>query len=376
MRKTESALVVIVLALLLLGIVMLFSTSSVRALASFHDSHYFLKRQLLWLLMALCAGMALTCFDYHYWQKLAVPVAVSSILLLLLVKGIGAEINGSRRWIRLGFLSFQPSEFAKLALIIIMSSWMAGTGPRARTWMQGLCFPLIWIGLFAGPVILEPDYGTTFLLAVVGMAIMFAGGSRIGHLLIAGTTGACGFALMIMHNRLRMERFFAFLWPEKYPDKAYHLIQSKVAFIAGGPFGVGLSNSMQKQFYLPEAHTDFILAIIGEELGFVATFLVVLAFIGILICGLYISFRAPDPFGRLLGFGITMMTCVQAAFNVGVVTGCLPTKGLPLPFISYGGSSLLVSVAMIGVLLNVARHCREEHIDEHTTSIKDRAHHF
>jgi cell division protein FtsW len=376
MRKTATVLIAIVIALLALGIVMLYSTSSVRASASFHNPRYFLNRQVIWLVLAIAFGAALSRFDYHWLQKLSMPIAVASILMLLLVMGIGSEINGSKRWIRLGVLSFQPSEFAKLASIVFMSAWMAGAGPRAKNFKEGLLFPLIWIGMFAGLIILEPDFGTTFLIAIVGLALMFVGGSRIGYLLISGTGGVCGFLLMIMHNRNRMERFFAYLWPEKYPERAYHLIQSKVAFISGGLFGVGLGNSMQKQFYLPEAHTDFILAIIGEELGFVATCLVVLMFTGILICGLMISLKAPDPFGRLLGFGITMMTVVQAAINIGVVTGVLPTKGLPLPFISYGGSSLLVSVASIGVLLNIAHHCSEEHVDEHTTSIKDRIHSF
>ena len=162
--------------------------------------------------------------------------------------------------------------------------------------------------------------------------------------------------------------------PEKYPATAYHLAQSKVAFIRGGLFGVGLGNSIQKQFYLPEAHTDFILAIIGEELGFLATCGVLALFLGLLICGLIISFRAPDPFGRLLAFGLTIMTALQAAINIGVVTGCLPTKGLPLPFISYGGSSLIGSLAGIGILINIARHTAAVTQDEHTRPIKDRTH--
>jgi cell division protein FtsW len=206
------------------------------------------------------------------------------------------------------------------------------------------------------------------------MLILFAGGARIVYLVVTGVVGICGFALAVMQNPVRMGRVLAFLMPEKYPATAYHLAQSKVAFIVGRLHGVGLGDSMQKQLYLPEPHTDFILAIIGEELGFLATFGVLLLFLGLFICGLIITTKARDPYGRLIAFGMTMMISLQAAINVGVVTGCLPTKGLPLPFISYGGSSLMMSVACVSVLVNVALHSTEGHDDPHTKLIKDRHH--
>lgn len=376
MRKTSSTLVAVVLVLLSLGIVMLASTSSVKGTASFDDPHYFLKRQLVWLFISLVVGVALTRFDYHWWQKLSVPLAVISVVLLVLVfvPGVGSKVGGSHRWLRVGPLSLQPSEFAKFSVIILLASWMAGIGRRSRNFKEGLLFPVMGLGVVLGLLIIEPDFGTALLVGIVGMIIMFAGGTRLGYLLITGTLGACGFILAIMRDPVRMIRILAFLMPEKYPEKAYHLAQSKIAFIKGGLFGVGLGNSMQKQFYLPETHTDFILAIIGEELGFLATCLVVVLFLGLLVCGMIISFSAPDPFGKLLGFGIIMMTTLQAVINVGVVTGCLPTKGLPLPFISYGGSSLIMSVAGVCVLLNIARHCDKSYVDSHTRSIKDKAH--
>lgn len=376
MRKTAVAVVLIVLILLCLGIVMLASTSSVRGAITYHDANYFLKRQLIWLALALPLGYLLTQFDYHGWQKLAMPLTILVIILLVLVlvPGIGAKINGSRRWIRLAGLSFQPSEPAKFAVIAMLSAWMAGAARKANQFQAGFIIPGVWIGALALPVLLEPDFGTTFLLGIVGMAIMFVGGASLSYLVVAGTLAASGMAILIMNDEERMGRFLSFIMPDKYPDSAYHLIQSKVAFIRGEWFGVGLGNSMQKQFYLPEAHTDFILAIIGEELGFLATALVVLLFITFLICGIVISLKAPDPFGKLLAFGITMMICTQAAINVGVVTGCMPTKGLPLPFISYGGSSLLVSVACVAVLLNISRHESGDHRDKHTRAVKDQAH--
>jgi len=376
MQKTSSTLIAIVLALLSLGIVMLASTSSVKGSACFDDPYHFLKRQLVWLFVSAVVGVILACFDYHWWQKLSVPLALTSVVLLVLVfvPRIGWHAGGSHRWLRLGSLSLQPSEFAKFSATVVLASWMASIGRRSRNFKEGLYFPVMGLSVVLGLLIMEPDFGTTLLTGTVGMIILFAGGARLGYLVVTGMLGGCGFILAVMRDPLRMGRVLAFLMPEKYPATSYHLAQSKVAFIKGGWLGVGLGNSMQKHFYLPEAHTDFILAIIGEELGFPGTCLVVALFIGILVCGMIISFRAPDPFGRLLGFGLTMMLVLQAGINIGVVTGCLPTKGLPLPFISYGGSSLVVSVASVSVLLNIARHCGSTHVDEHTCWIKDKAH--
>lgn len=376
MGKTSSVLVAAVLILLSVGIVILASTSSVRGSAEFDDPQHFLKRQIVWLVIAILSGILFARFDYHWWQKLAPWLAAISIalLILVLVPGIGTAIGGGRRWLRLGPFSMQPSEFAKFALIVCLASWMARIGRRAAYLREGLFCPIGILGVFTVLTILEPDFGTTLLIGVVGMAIMFAGGTRLSHLVVTSALGLSAFVIAIMRDPLRMGRILAFLMPEKYPATAYHLAQSKVAFIRGGLGGVGLGNSIQKQFYLPEAHTDFIFAIVGEELGFLVTGLVICLYIAVLICGAIICSRAPDPFGRLLGFGVTVMISFQAAMNVGVVTGCLPTKGLPLPFISYGGSSLVMSVASVCVLLNIAGHCGEGAGDNHTRVIKDRAH--
>jgi cell division protein FtsW len=223
---------------------------------------------------------------------------------------------------------------------------------------------------------LEPDFGTALLISTVGMLIMFAGGTKLSYLFASGVLGLCGFVLAVMRDPVRLKRILSFLWPDQFSSGAYHLMQSKIAFELGGLFGKGLGNSLQKHLYLPEAHTDFILAIIGEELGFFATLLVVMLFTGILICGMIITFKAPDPFGRLVAFGITLMIVLQATINIGVVTGCLPTKGLPLPFISYGGSSLLIATIGICVLINIAQHVGEDQVDDHTRVIKDSAHVF
>lgn len=376
MRKTISTLVTFVVALLAFGIVMLASSSSVKGSTELHDPLFFLKRQLIWLFLAGALGLSLVRFDYHWWRRFAVPMSILALVLLVLVfvPPLGHCVGGSNRWIKLGPFTFQPSEFAKFTVVIVLSVWMEYIGKRAPNLKEGLIFPLVGLGAVLGLMLLEPDFGTTLLTGVVGMLIMFAGGTRIGYLVISGTIGACGFFAAIMQDRVRFGRLMAFIWPEKYPATAYHLAQSKVAFITGGPTGVGLGDSMQKQLYLPEPHTDFILAIIGEELGFVATGTVLLLFVGVTLCGLHISMKAPDSFGRLLAFGMTMMLSLQAAINIGVVTGCLPTKGLPLPFISYGGSSLMMSVAAVSVLVNIANHCGSGAEDSHTQLVKNRQH--
>lgn len=380
MRRTLSTLIGIVLALLSLGIVMLASTSSVRGTGTFGDPYYFLKRQLVWLVLSVVAGIAVARFDYHLWHKLAVPLAIVSIigLGLVFVPGIGLHAGGSSRWIRLGPVrSLQPSELAKFAVIVGLSRWMSDIGRHVRRIKEGVVLPLIGLSVFLGLLILEPDFGTTLLVGMVGMLILFAAGARLDCLIVAGVAGACGFVLAIMRDQVRLRRMLAFLMPDapEYRDVTHQLRQSLLAFVRGEMSGVGLGGSIQKQYYLPEAHNDFILAIIGEELGFIASVSVVALFIGILVCGMIISFRAGDPFGRLMAFGITMMISLQAAINIGVVTGCLPTKGLPLPFISYGGSSMLMAVVCVSVLGNIAMHCDNEH-DDHTRPIRDKAHRF
>lgn len=375
MRKTSTILVGIVLLLLALGIVMLASASSVKGNAVYKDANYFLYRQLIWLVVAAVAGAVTASIDYHQWQRWWIPLSVFSglLLVMVLVPGIGAKINGSHRWIRVGPISTQPSELAKFAMVIMMSSWMTRAGIQGRTFKEGILRPLLLLTPMLGLVILEPDFGTTVLLGVVGAAIMFTGGSPKRYLAILGVIGMLVFAAAVMHDPIRAGRVLAFMEPEKYPREAYHLQQSEQAFTLGGVWGVGLGESLQKHFYLPEAHTDFILAIIGEELGLAATVLVVLLFSGFLACGAVISFQAPDVLGRLLGIGFTLMTSVQAAINVGVVSGCLPTKGLALPFISYGGSSLIVSMMCVGVLLNIARQAVVPEDCAVTRAVGDRA---
>jgi len=385
MRKTSSMLVIAVMLLLALGIVMLASASSVEGMASpHHDPYFFLKKQLIWLFLSVLVGVMIAAFDYHSWQKLAFPLGGIAVVLLVLVliPHIGVEVSKSRRWLRLGPLSIQPSELAKFCTPIVVAAWIVHVARRIQEWKEGLVFPLAALGGVVIIILMEPDLGTSVLTAAVGTVMLYAAGSRMKYLSLAALVGLVAAIITIWllweteFVQHRVGRILAFWWPEKYPAFSYQMVQSKMSFIIGGPFGVGLGNSMQKQFYLPEAHNDFILAIIGEELGFIGTFSVLLLFAGILVCGMIVSMKAPDSFGRFLAFGVTIMVTLQAAINVGVVTGCLPTKGLPLPFISYGGSSLMASVASIAILLNIALHNEIPQIDDHTRVIKDKKHRF
>lgn len=379
MWKTPTVLMVIVFILLGIGIIMLASTSAIKALALYGDAHYFVKRQGIWLALAVIIGFFASQIDYHRWRPLALPLLIVTVtlLVLVLIPGIGSKIGGSRRWLHFSGLTFQPSELGKLALIFGVAWWMAREQRRIREFGRGALAPVILMCLILGPVFKEPDYGTTFLCAAVGLLIIFLGGAPLPYLGIFSALGLTGFAVAVMHNPLRMNRMLAFLEPDKYAQtSAYQLNKSIDAFIAGGGTGVGLGESVQKHFYLPEAHTDFIFAIIGEELGVAATLLVLLLFAGFFYCGWRISWRAPDIFGRLLAFGLSLMIALQAMFNIAVVTGCMPTKGLALPFISYGGSSLIVSMFAVGVLVNIARHVGEPNKDEDIRVVKDRLHQF
>lgn len=353
MRRIISLFIAIALILVTLGIVILASASSAR----YDDSTYFWRRQLIWLAISFCMACVAARFDYRLYQKLFIPAVVVSVLLLILVRipGIGSNVNGSWRWLHIGPLTVQPSEIAKLAMIMLFAWWLARNQRRIDELKRGIFIPLGMLACFALPIIVEPDYGTTMLVSTVAFCMMFLAGASVGPLLATGLIGLFGVAVLISQDPERMRRVLAFLDPQKYEhDEAWQLVNSLRAFAGGELYGVGFGNSMQKFHYLPEAHTDFIFPIIGEELGLIATLVVLLMYVVLFIFGLRVAFNARDDFGRFLALGITLMLTMQALINFAVVTGCVPTKGLALPFISYGGSSLLVSSVMVGILLNIA----------------------
>jgi cell division protein FtsW len=372
MRRVDGLLRFVTTVLVLLGLVILYSTSSARS----SDPHFFLKRQFVWLVIGTASCYLVSLLDYRMWRRYCWLLLgiTAALLVLVLIPGIGIRVKGSARWLGVGPFRIQPSEFGKIAVIAGMATYMSRFGRQGHLFFKGFLVPLSGLGVFALLLLLEPDYGATFILCAIGGLVMFAGGTRVMYLLMLVIGGVGGLVIMVFQNPNRLGRVKAFLYPELYPDQAYHLTQSLYAFYLGGMSGVGLGNSMQKRFYLPEAHTDFIFAIIAEELGFFASIGVLLLFLLYFLCGMIISFRARDSFGRLLGFGVTMMIGIQAAVNIAVVTGLGPTKGLALPFISYGGSNLVSSLLMTGILLSIARDTYTEEDQGKRRHAKDRAH--
>jgi len=354
MKVAVTTLAFCVAALLALGLVMLYSSSMTQIGA--HD----LMTQLVWCVVGFVFCVAATALDYQLLKKIAWPVFILALVLLALVfvPRIGHSSHGAHRWIKAG-LTVQPSEFAKLALIIMLAWYGDRYQRQMQNWKRGIAFSGILIALVLGLIFVEPDRGTTILLAAVGGAMLLIAGVRWKHILIPALLGAAGLAVSILYDPMRMGRIFAWLHPEQHLEGA--ALQARQAMIglgSGGWFGVGLGNGLRKFGYLPEIHTDFIFANIGEELGLVATMFVVLAFLVFVVCGFYIALNAGNPFGFLLAAGITFLIGLQAAINIGVVTSALPNKGLPLPFISYGGSNLLAMLACVGILFSVARHAR------------------
>ena len=375
MQRTISFLIAAVLILVTIGVVMLFSASMVRGDAQYNNSEYFLYRQITWLVLSLISAGICTRLDLRWLRVSALPLAGVCMLLLILVRipGIGIYINGSWRWLRFGPFTIQPSEFAKIGIILFFAWWISRRRRYMHTFKRGLLPPLVALGAFAVLLLVEPDFGTTILVGLVTLVLLYIGGVRPLQLFGFAGVGLMGVAVLLLHNENRMRRIFAFLDPEKYAqEEAWQLINGLNAFASGGAYGTGLGNSIQKYHYLPEAHTDFILPIIGEELGLAVTLLVLVLFVIIFICGLRIASRASDDFGRFTALGVTLIITFQAIINLAVVTGCMPTKGLALPFISYGGSSLLVSFIMVGMLVNVAHTARDPQVKTRTALFKDR----
>jgi cell division protein FtsW len=356
-RKSAYILFLAVLGLLVIGIVMLFSTSAY-ARDSHGDVYFFIKRQAIWIGIGLVACIFAALMNYQFWQKtwwLWFAVALAA-LALCYIPHIGMRINGSRRWVGYGPITFQPSEFAKIATIIFLAAWFARREKPDGNVLSEFIIPLAIISVPAALVLGEVDLGTTALIGTTAFVVMFIAGTNplwLGGLAVAGLGGLLVVATQISE---RMGRLSAFLHPQNYKDDAgLQQMQALIAWGSGGMDGLGLGNGRQKMLYLPYAHTDFIFPIIGEELGLRFSLLVVFLFVVIIVCGIMIALHARDRFGLLLGCGIVSLLALQAAVNIGVTTSLLPNKGLPLPFISYGGSNLAACMFAIGVLVNIYR---------------------
>jgi cell division protein FtsW len=347
-----------VFILLALGLTMVFNASTVMAQAQYQDPYFFLKRQALYALLGIGVLFLGRAINYHCYQKLAYPFLVVTLICLVLVfvPGIGGKVRGAARWLKLGPFNLQPSEFAKLALTLFLAYSLAKKREKMKFFSIGFLPHMVVAGIFIVLVGLEPDFGTAITLAAIVFTMLFVGGTRLTYIFLALGSGVGLAVIMVLRDPKKLGRIFSYQDPWKYgQDLGYQLKQSLLAIGSGGLWGVGPGQSRAKLFYLPDAHTDFIFSIFSEEMGFVGVILV-LALLAILVYrGLLLSLRAPDTFGSYLALGLTLLIGLPAAINLGVVSGIFPTKGLSLPFLSYGGSSLLANLLAVGILLNISK---------------------
>ena len=355
--KFDPVIVIAVLALAVLGTVMIFSASAVRADREHAgDDYYYFKRQLVFLAVGVAVLLGAAVVPYGFWGKGIAPLlAITVFLLVMVLTPLGHTANNASRWFRLGPISLQIAEFAKLIIVVYFARYLSARGERIRTEKGVLIPPIIVLTVFFVLVAKEPDLGTALFIVLLGCTMLFMSGVPKRVLAGLGLVSTPVIAYLVLAEEFRVQRIKAFLDPWKeYHGSGFQLVQSFVAFGDGGLFGVGLGNGQSKLLFLPESHTDFILAVIGEELGFLGVLLVLGIFTMLIIKGMRAASTAPDGFGAMLAAGLTLMIGIQTVINCMVVVGLLPTKGLPLPFISYGGSSLMTSMIAAGIILNVA----------------------
>jgi len=354
-RKSIYFLVLAVAALIVLGIVMLFSTGAF-AQDSHGDPIYFLKRQSLWLGVGMIACIAGAIINYQFWERTWWMWFVASAILLALcfVPHVGLRINGARRWVNFRVITFQPSDFAKIAAIAFLAHWYSKYEEQSGTFLRGFVAPIGITCILMGLIAREIDMGTTALIGGTMFTVMFVAGSSLKYIAPLAISGIAGTLYLGFHMKERLGRMLAFMDLEKYKETfGLQQWQALIAFGSGGVHGLGLGNGVEKFSYLPFAHTDFIFPMIGEELGLCATLGVVFCYMVIIVFGTIIAMQARDRFGMLFGFGVVVMLALQAALNIGVTTSLLPNKGLPLPFISYGGSNLVFCLLGVGILINI-----------------------
>jgi cell division protein FtsW len=356
----DPVLAAVVIALIGFGVVMVYSASAVQATVQMHDPQFFLKRQVAYALAALGTMYLVSRFDYHRLYKLTYPVlAVVGILMVACVVGFGHSGGGAARWLAIGPIHIQPAEMAKLALVLWLAYSLAKKAEKVRTFTVGFLPHLLVAGVYMFLCLRQPDFGSAVVLLLLTFTLLFVAGAKVGYILGASIVGGLFGAAAIRFKEYRWERYLAWVHMDEHrQDLAYQPFQSVMSFGSGGPTGLGLGRGLQT-LYLPEAHTDFIAAIVGEELGFVGIAALCTAYLVLCARGVRTALRAADDFGSYLAFGIATMFGVQALVNLAVALAILPTKGLTLPFVSYGGSSLLVNAAAAGILLNISRSAPE-----------------
>lgn len=348
-----------ILTLLAIGIVMVFSASMVRSVKFYGTPYHYLVAQIMWASLGLVAMfffMNFDCWKYRRWIPAVFALSVL-LLIVVLIPGIGQMRNDARRWLGYGGLSFQPAELAKVTTIMFLSDSIARKRDKIGKLISGLGPYLVILGVIFILVLMEPDLGTAVSIAGSAAVIIFVAGAKGTHLALLAALSSPVLYWAVMGEDYRRRRFLAFLDPWKDPSgSGWQIIQALYALGTGGPFGTGIGYSRQKWFYLPEPHTDFIFAVLGEELGFFGASLVLLLFFTVAWRGYRTAMAAPDRYSCLLAAGATTLIVLQAVINIGVVSGSLPITGIPLPFISYGGSSLLINLMASGILLNISRY--------------------
>jgi cell division protein FtsW len=354
---TDLILLASAFSLMFLGLGMVFIASNVMAQTTYSDPFYFVKRQALYAFLGVGALLLGRKINYQSYQRWVYPGLFISLICLILVfiPGIGGKVRGAARWIRLGPLTLQPSEFAKLAVVLFLAYSFARKREKMKYFAIGFLPHMLVSGLFIGLIGIETDFGTALTLAAIVFTMLFVGGTRLTHIVLS--LGAVIFlaVMAVLKDPKKFDRILSFLDPWKHgADVGYQLKQSLLAIGSGNLWGLGPGQSRAKLFYLPDAHTDFILSIFSEELGFLGFLLILALFTTLVIRGLRLSLKAPDTFGSYLALGLTLVIGLPAAINMGVVSGILPTKGLSLPFLSYGGSSLIASLLAVGILLNIS----------------------
>ena len=357
-RNIRISLFTVAVILMCVGVVMIYSSSSIYAWERYKDGFFFLKRHLIFMLIGGVLTFYFMSIDYHKLRQYSRPLLIISLILLVLVliPGLGREVSGARRWFRFKFISFQPSELASLAIIVYVADFISRKGNLIKSFFKGFLPPMCVLGFCAALIIVQPDLGTTISIGAVVLIMLFVAGVRPAYLLSLILVSLPALYLLVFHVAYRRARILAFLNPWLDPKgSGFQIIQSQLALGSGGIFGVGLGHSKQKLFYLPAAHTDFIFSIIGEELGLIGTIGVIMLFIIFIQQGIKVIKNTPDKFGYFLALGLVAMIAFRAAINIGVSCGVLPTKGLPLPFISYGGSSFIFDMVSVGILVNIAR---------------------
>jgi len=359
----DSQFFIVVIALLAFGLIMVFSSSSEAARnnsALGNDPYYFIKRQGLWAIISLGAMFFFSVFSYKNLKKLTTPIVIVTIVLLFLTLVIGSSVNGGQRWINLGFISFQPSEIAKIALILFLAKSLTTNRKKLGSFVHGFLPYLLVLGVFAGLVIFEKHLSATVVIVLIGCVMMVVAGVKIRHFLYIAPIGIIGAIVAVVGQSYRMSRVTAFLNP--FADKlgsGWQIIQSLYAIGSGGIFGLGLGQSRQKFLYIPEPQNDFIFSITCEELGLIGAILVLGLFAFLIYRGIRIAITAPDMFSSLAATGIMTMIAIEVIVNIAVVTSSMPVTGMPLPFFSYGGTTLLMNLSAMGIMLNISRYTKQ-----------------